>query len=367
MHSETQQLRERAGHLKNAIATLALRINRPLKLMEVCGTHTVALFRQGIRQMLPGSITLLSGPGCPVCVTGIADIETAMALAARPGMILTTFGDMMRVPGGKRSLFDARADGADVRIVYSPLDTLKLAQEHPDRDVVFFATGFETTSPLVAATLKQAREADVKNLHIFCVHKLVPPALDALMSAGDIDIDGLILPGHACAITGTVPFDFVAARYGVASAVTGFEALEILQGILMILRQIAEEAPAVEIAYPKVVRREGNPLALRTIDEVFHPADAYWRGIGTIPLSGLALNDEFRRFDALEAFGPVDVPRFEEPRGCSCGEVLKGLKVPADCKLFGKVCTPERPVGACMVSAEGSCAAWYKYGGHQSA
>jgi hydrogenase expression/formation protein HypD len=360
----SDELKKRVSQLKKGIETQAAKLDMPLSLMEVCGTHTVALFRQGIRDLLPEGIRLLSGPGCPVCVTSIEDVETAMSIARTEGVVLTTFGDMMRVPGANECLFDAKAAGADVRIVYGPADALKLAKEEPTKKVVFFATGFETTSPLVAATVMMAQNEGIENFYIYAVHKLVPPALEALMSAGDININGLILPGHACSITGTGPFMFVAEKYGVASTVTGFEAVEILEGIFMILNQLVDKKPTVDIQYRSIVKHEGNQAAVAAINEVYTPADAYWRGIGEIPLSGLKLNEKYKKFDILGAIGPLEIRRGQEPPGCSCGDVLKGKKLPPECKLFGKACTPDRPVGACMVSAEGSCAAYYKYGGH---
>lgn len=358
---------QRARELSAAIAVAAQGIARPLKLMEVCGTHTVALFRHGIRGLLPQSVRLLSGPGCPVCVTSMRDVDISLALAARQDVVLATFGDMMRVPGAQGSLFEAKAAGADVRIVYSPLDALELAMDEPEKKVVFFATGFETTSPLVAATIIKATDAGVGNFYVHTVHKLVPPALDVLLGSGEVEIDGFILPGHVCSITGTGPFEFVAHRYGRPSAVTGFGAVDILEGILMVLRGIAAGQPGVGIQYGSVVRPQGNPRALATLAEVFEPDGAYWRGIGSMPMSGLKLRPPYAHMEASGGAGLIDatnIPDSPEPAGCSCGEVLKGLKDPTECPLFGKVCTPSRPVGACMVSAEGSCAAYYKYGGH---
>lgn len=358
--------KERAQELKKAIAASAKAIGRPVKLMEVCGTHTVALFRHGIRSLLPGGISLLSGPGCPVCVTSVRDVDAALMLAAREDVIMTTFGDMMRVTGGKGALFDAKASGSDVRIVYSPLDALKLAAKEPRRKVVFFATGFETTSPLVAATVMSAAREEIGNFYLHTVHKVVPPALDILLGSGEVDIDGFILPGHVCSITGIGPFEFLADKYGKPSVVTGFGAVDILEGILMILRGIEGGEPAVSIQYGSVVRPEGNPRAVAALDEVFVPDDAYWRGIGSLPLSGLKLREPYAHMEAVREGGlvePSSVPENSEPRGCSCGEVLKGIKVPTDCPLFGKTCTPQKPVGACMVSTEGSCAAYFRYGG----
>lgn len=358
--------RQRADELKTAIAATAKAIGRPVKLMEVCGTHTVALFRHGIRALLPASVSLLSGPGCPVCVTSVKDVDAALAIASREDVIMTTFGDMMRVTGGRDSLFDTKASGADVRIVYSPADGLKLAAENPDKKVVFFATGFETTSPLVAATVIMASREEIGNFYLHTVHKLVPPALDILLGSGEVDIDGFILPGHVCSISGTGPYEFLADKYSKPSVVTGFGAIDILEGILMTLKGIESGRPEVAIQYSSVVRPEGNPRAVAAMDEVFVPDDAYWRGIGELPLSGLKLREPYAHMEATGEGGLVslaNVPDNPEPKGCSCGEVLKGLKIPTQCPLFGKTCTPQKPVGACMVSSEGSCAAYFKYGG----
>jgi hydrogenase expression/formation protein HypD len=346
-----------------AIAALARAIGRPVRLMEVCGTHTVAIFRHGIRALLPGSVQLLSGPGCPVCVTAAADVEAAIQLARGGKATLVTFGDMMRVPGRRESLAEARADGADVRIVYSPLDALALAREEPAREVVFFATGFETTSPLVAGTLAEAERLGIANFSIICVHKTVPPALAALLGSGEVRVDGFILPGHVCTVTGIAPYAFLPERFGKAAVVTGFDAADILAGTAMLLAQLAAGRPTVEIQYTSVVRPGGNPRAREVLERFFEPCDAHWRGIGTIPGSGLALRPAFAHRDAVRRFGleRLDVP---DPAACQCGAVLKGIKTPPDCKLFGRACTPERPVGACMVSSEGSCAAYYKYHEH---
>jgi hydrogenase expression/formation protein HypD len=343
------------------LAALATKVGRHLNLMEVCGTHTVEIFRHGIRSVIPGSITLLSGPGCPVCVTSIRDVDAAISIAKRPGTVLVTFGDMMRVPGGKQSLMDARSEGADVRVMYSPLEALRLAQQEPGKSVVFFATGFETTSPLIAATVLAASNQSVTNFSIFSSHKTVPLALKALLNSPDVKVDGFILPGHVSTIIGLRPYEFVAAQYRKPCVVTGFEAREILLGILMILRQIAKGQATVENAYPGVVNEEGNPKAVAILNEIFEPSDAYWRGIGTIPGTGLKLRDPYRAFDAEARFHP-ETTGIPEPELCSCGDILRGVKVPTECPLFGTGCTPENPVGPCMVSTEGSCAAYYKYG-----
>jgi hydrogenase expression/formation protein HypD len=300
-----------------------------------------------------------------VCVTAVEDIEKAMEIAGKKNVIFTTFGDMMRVPGIKKNLSEAKAEGADIRVLYSPIDALKIAAENKDKKVVFFATGFETTSPSVAATLFEADRKGINNLYIYSVHKLVPPALDALLSSGEVRIDGFIMPGHVSTIIGTGPYGFVAEKYRKPSVITGFEAEDILQGINMLLEQIASNRSEVEIQYKKVVREEGNPKAVALTNEYFEPCDAYWRGIGTIPSSGLKLREKYKHRDinSVIKIETLFISSPHEPKGCSCGEILKGIKTPDECLLFAGVCTPESPVGACMVSTEGSCAAYYKYGG----
>ncbi|MDH4162485.1 MAG: hydrogenase formation protein HypD [Nitrospirota bacterium] len=343
------------------IQSLMGSINRPIKLMEVCGTHTVAIFRHGIRSLLPSSISLLSGPGCPVCVTSIADVDAAISIAKRPNTALITFGDMMRVPGGRQSLLEARSEGADVRVMYSPMDALKLAQSDPQKEVVFFGTGFETTSPLIAATAFDAVRKKVKNFSVFSSHKTVPLALKALLDSADVRVDGFILPGHVSTIIGTRPYEFVASDYQKPCAVTGFEAPEILLGILMILRQIARKEAKVENGYPSVVKEDGNPKAVALLNEIFEPEDAYWRGIGVLPGTGLKLREKYSSVDADARFHP-ETTGVPEPELCSCGDILRGVKIPTECALFGTGCTPDNPVGPCMVSTEGSCAAYFKYG-----
>ncbi len=341
--------------------SLADQIGRPVKFMEVCGTHTVAIFRHGIRHVIPEGISLLSGPGCPVCVTPIKDVDTAIAISRHDNITLSTFGDMMRVPGSKQSLYHAQAEGANVKIVYSPMDALKLASENKDRRVVFFATGFETTSPSVAGTLLEAERMGVDNFYIYSAHKLVPPALKALLDSDDVRVDGFILPGHVSTIIGSKPYEFIASDYRKPSVITGFEAGDLLQGITMLLEQIASGRADIEIQYKSVVREEGNQKAMSLLNIYFEPCDAYWRGIGMIPKSGLRLRKRFDRWDVRQVFD-VAVPDSQEPKSCICGSVLRGVKIPTDCPLFGKACIPEHPVGACMVSTEGSCAAYYKYG-----
>jgi hydrogenase expression/formation protein HypD len=344
----------------NKIRELKNAISRPVRLMEVCGTHTVAIFRQGIRDLLPEGVMLLSGPGCPVCVTSIRDVDTIIAMSRNKDVIITTFGDMMRVPGDRKSLSTAKSEGSDIRIVYSPLDALKIAKDNRDKKIVFFATGFETTSPLVAGTVSEAEKTAIDNFYIYPVHKTVPPALKALLDSGDVRVDGFILPGHVSTIIGKVPYDFIAEDYHKPSVITGFDALDILTGIMMLLEQIANGSALVENQYTKVVKDEGNPRAVSIMYEYFEPSDADWRGIGIIPGSGLHLRERFTHRDIRSVLNPV-IPEGREPKACSCGEVLKGIKIPPECGLFGKACTPEKPVGACMVSSEGSCAAYYKY------
>ncbi|MGO9379600.1 MAG: hydrogenase formation protein HypD [Dissulfurispiraceae bacterium] len=342
------------------VKNLYKHVGRPLNFMEVCGTHTVAIFRHGIRSLLPEGLKLLSGPGCPVCVTSIRDIDTAIAIARRDDAILTTFGDMMRVPGGRQSLMEVRAEGADIRIVYSPLDSLKIARENLNKKVVFFSAGFETTAPSAAATVCEAERMGISNFYLYSVHKVVPPALEALLLSDDVRIDGFILPGHVSTIIGTKPYHFIAEKYSIPCAVTGFAANDILGGIAMLLKQTIEAKASVEVEYKTVVKEEGNPKAVKFIEDVFEPSDSYWRGIGMIPDSGLKLNKSWGHRDAERVF-TLEVPDISEPKGCMCGLVLRGIKMPSECPLFAKVCNPDKPVGACMVSSEGSCAAYYRY------
>lgn len=347
--------------LLSAVAREAAAIGRTVSLMEVCGSHTYAIGRYGLKKLLPSNIRLISGPGCPVCVTSVVDVDRALYLAGRPDVIFATFGDMMRVPGsGGRSLQRLRAEGADVRVISSAMDAAAFARENPGRSVVLMGIGFETTAPTVGSSVLGWRKADLQNISLFSVHKLVPPALKALIEDTELGIDGFICPGHVSTITGAAAYSILTAA-GRAAVITGFEPLDILQGILMILRQIAEECPAIEIQYSRAVSEKGNPRARQVMDSVFRPADAEWRGLGTIPASGLVLRDGLADFDALARF---ELPLLEsaEPKGCRCGEVLRGVREPAECPLFKKGCTPSSPVGPCMVSSEGTCAAYYKYG-----
>lgn len=352
--------RTRIEALSEKIKRKAEKLGKPARLMEVCGTHTMAIFRHGLRSLLPDAIKLISGPGCPVCVTSAGDVEAAVELARNDNVALATFGDMMRTPGRKLSLAQARAEGADVRVVYSPLDALTIAKENKCKEVVFFGVGFETTSPLTAATLDAAVRQNIKNFSVFSVHKLVPPALEALMGMGDVRVDGFILPGHVSAVIGSDPYEFLARRHHRPCVVAGFDAEDILSAILMLLDQLISAAPRVQIQYSRVVERQGNPKALSMMNEFFEPEDSFWRGIGKIPSSGLGFKTRFSEFDAASRFNLLR-KQPPNPLACECGEVLKGVKNPNDCKLFGKKCKPETPVGPCMVSSEGSCAAYYKY------
>ncbi len=334
---------------------------KPVNFMEVCGTHTVSISKSGIRQVLPEHVSLLSGPGCPVCVTANRDIDKAIAIAERSDVIFTTFGDMMKVPGSYSNLAEKKADGADIRVVYSTFDALKIAKNNPDRKVVFFAVGFETTAPTIALSILEAQKRDIENYFIYSVHKLVPPAMAALLSLGEVKLDGFICPGHVSVVIGSKPYEFIAKDYKIPCVITGFEPIDILQSISMLVKQVENGEAKVEIGYKRGVSSLGNTKAQEVMKKVFEVCDAEWRGIGVIPESGLSLRTNFEGFDASKIFD-VDVPPTKEPVGCSCGEILRGVKLPCDCKLFGKACTPENPVGPCMVSTEGSCAAYYRYG-----
>ncbi|MCC6110010.1 MAG: hydrogenase formation protein HypD [Denitrobacterium sp.] len=329
-------------------------------LMEVCGTHTVAIARNGIRGIMPEGTRLLSGPGCPVCVTANKDIDTVIALARIPEVTITTFGDMTRVPGSTSSLLAEKAAGRSIEIVYSPLDALKYAQDHPDRQVVFVGVGFETTTPLVSMAIKRAQALHLSNFIVFVAHKNMPGALEAIVADPSLEVNALILPGHVSTITGTACYQFLADEYGIPGVVTGFEPVDVLQGIAMLMRQLHEGRADIEIAYTRGVRPEGNPVALAAIDEVFETVTATWRGLGPIPGSGYHIREAYRDFDAVERFHPQVEPTVEH-KGCRCGDVLRGAMAPDQCPLFNKVCTPENPIGPCMVSSEGSCAAYYRY------
>jgi hydrogenase expression/formation protein HypD len=334
--------------------------HREIRLMEVCGTHTMAIFRHGIRTLLPETIRLLSGPGCPVCVTAQGDIDAFVQLARRPEVTVATFGDLMRVPGSGSSLKEESAAGADVRVVYSPLDAVTLARKRPDKTVVFLGVGFETTVPTIAAAVVTAQKLGLTNFCVCASHKVVPPALAALMANPQVRVDGFLLPGHVSVIIGLKAYQPFFQAHQTPSVVAGFEPTDILQGVLALVQQIETGRSALANAYPRAVTDQGNPKALEMIATVFEPADAVWRGIGTIPGSGLAIRDAYADFDAARRFGlqPVEA---SEPGGCACGEILTGIKTPTECALFRKRCTPMNPVGPCMVSSEGTCAAYYRF------
>ena len=330
--------------------------------MEFCGSHTVTIFRYGIRQVLPPTLEMVSGPGCPICVTANADLDKAIALAQIPGVIIATFGDMLKVPGSYSSLERVKAEGADVRMVYSTMDALKVAEENPSKSVVFLGVGFETTAPTIAASILQAEERKMRNYYVLSLHKLCPPVVRALLNSGEVKLHGLICPGHVSAIIGSHPWEFIARDYGIACVIAGFEPLDILQCVAMLAAQIENGESRVEIAYRRGVSPEGNLQALKLMEQVFEPCPAQWRGMGEVPNSGLKLRKRYQHFDAEAAFDITLGPTYE-PKGCICGDILRGVKTPLDCRLFGKACTPEYPVGPCMVSSEGSCSAYYLYGG----
>lgn len=334
---------------------------RPVRLMEFCGGHTHAIFRFGLRQMLAGDVEMRSGPGCPVCVTAASELDTAIAMAALPGVIVTTFGDMVRVPGSHGTLQESRAGGADVRIVYSPLDALAIARQNPGHEVIFLGVGFETTTPGIAATLLQAEKEATPNFSVLTMHKLTPPAMRAILDAGEVALDGIVGPGHVSAVIGSAAWEFLPQDYGIPCAVAGFEPLDLLGAIAALVHAVATGQPGVFNTYGRSVRASGNPVAQRMLDQVFEVVPTPWRGFGEIPESGLRLRPFFTHRDAATRF-PVEVASTGEPPGCRCGEVLHGVIDPTECALFRQVCTPRNPVGPCMVSAEGSCAAYYKYG-----
>jgi len=346
---------------KGLIGSIRRSSTKHVRLMEFCGGHTVAIMRHGIRQLLPSTIEMLSGPGCPVCVTDNADLDKAIALARLPEVTLTTFGDMLKVPGSRSSLQQARAEGADVRIVYSTLDALQIARQNPSRKVVFLGVGFETTAPTVAASVLEAEREGLQNYYVLSMHKLCPPVIKAILDSGEVRVSGLICPGHVSAVVGSGSWDFIARDYGIPCVVSGFEPLDILQTVHMLVGQLEKGESRVEIAYRRGVTAEGNKRALEIMYQVFEPCPARWRGMSTVAGSGLDLRPAYRRFDAEAAF-EFDPGPTVEPKGCICGEVLRAVKTPRDCKLFRTVCTPANPVGPCMVSSEGSCAAYYLYG-----
>jgi hydrogenase expression/formation protein HypD len=351
-----------ARSLIKVIDRQAEQIGRPLRFMEICGGHTHTIYRHGLEHLLPESVELIHGPGCPVCVIPMGRVDDAGWLARQPNVILTTFGDMMRVPGSEGSLQQAQADGADIRFVYSPLDALKVARDNPERQVVFFAVGFETTAPSTAVTLARAAALGIENFSVFCNHVLIEPPLRAIVDSGSVQLDGFIGPGHVATVVGSRHFEFLPGQYGKPVVVTGFEPLDILQAVEMLLAQFADGRCAVENQYARVVRPDGNTQALALMNEVFAVRDSFeWRGLGWIPRSGYGISDGYAAFDAERRF-ELPGERVADHPACECGAVLRGLIKPWQCKVFGTACTPEIPIGTCMVSPEGACAAYYTFG-----
>ncbi len=345
------------------VATMDIPADRPLNIMEVCGGHTHSIFRYGVEGMLPKQIELVHGPGCPVCVLPMGRVDDCVAIAEQKNVIFTTFGDAMRVPGSKKSLLQAKADGADVRMVYSPMDALALARANPAREVVFFGLGFETTMPSTALTILQAESDGVTNFSVFCNHITIVPTIKAILDSPDLRLDGFLGPGHVSMVIGTAPYEFIARFYRKPMVVAGFEPLDILQSIWMVLRQIKEGRVEIENQYARVVPERGNAPALRAVARVYELREFFeWRGLGSIDHSGVRLREEYSRFDAERKFAIPNVT-IADPKSCQCGEVLKGVIKPWQCKVFGSACTPETPLGALMVSSEGACAAYYQYGG----
>ena len=357
---------EKAQSLLREIEKLVARIDicrhRPLSIMEVCGGHTHAIFKFGIETMLPEAIELVHGPGCPVCVLPMGRVDDCVALAETPGVIFTTFGDAMRVPGSKKSLLQAKAEGADVRMVYSPLDALALARKNPDREVVFFGLGFETTMPSTALTILQAEREGIRNFSLFCNHITIIPTIKAILDSPELELDGFLGPGHVSMVIGTRPYRFIADHYRRPLVVAGFEPLDVLQSTWMVLKQILEGRCDIENQYNRIVPESGNPMALSAVGRVFELRQFFeWRGLGSIDHSGVKVRAAYARYDAERKFR-VPAIRIADPKSCQCGEVLKGAIKPHECKVFGKACTPETPLGALMVSSEGACAAYYQFG-----
>lgn len=355
--SGNKDIRERANYYLGEIRKLA---DKPFTIMEVCGTHTVSIAKNALRELLPENVRLISGPGCPVCVTDSGDIDRFLHLAALPNVMTATFGDMIRVPGTKKSLQVLRGEGADVRVVYSTLDALELARKNPAKEVVFLGVGFETTVPTVAVSIDIAKKEGLKNYSILSLHKTVPQVLRLLAEDKELEVDAFLDPGHVCAVIGIQPIVFMAREFGKPGVVTGFEALDILQAVYMLLKQRSEGRSEIEIQYKRAVKHEGNIQAQAIIEQIFEPVDSQWRGMGLIPQSGLGIRREYEAWDAAKKFS---LPEFEskDVSGCRCGDVLKGLIYPRQCPLFSRRCTPMNPVGPCMVSSEGSCAAYYRF------
>lgn len=347
---------------KPLVAELEKAVTKPLRVMEVCGSHTMAIFRNGIRSILPKGLELISGPGCPVCVTSASHMDAFISMADQPGVRVAIFGDLFRVPGTNGcSLANATARGAKVDIVYSPMDALELARQHTNETVVFLGVGFETTTPGIAATILAAQKEKIPNFSVFSTHKVMPPALNALLDDADLQLDGLLCPGHVSAIIGAGAYQPLVEKYGLSCVVAGFETVDLLSGLILLARQVGEGTASIENSYSRVVSWEGNPRARKMVDQIMEPTDTEWRGLGVIPASGLAIRKEYEEFDAEVRFG-ITLPKSSEIKGCRCGEILKGIITPVKCPLFNRRCTPTNPIGPCMVSSEGSCSAYHKYG-----
>ena len=356
----------KAGALAEEIESLLAQIpeaqGRALQIMEFCGGHTHTIFRYGIEQMLPNNIEMVHGPGCPVCVLPMGRVDDCLALAERPDVLLATFGDAMRVPGSRKSLLQAKAEGADIRTLYSPLDSLALARQHPERQIIFFALGFETTMPSTAMTVLQAEREGIDNFSLFCNHITTVPTIKAILDSPGMQLDGFLAPGHVSMVVGKDPFRFVAETYNKPIVITGFEPLDILHSLWMLIRQLVERRCEVENQYSRVVSEIGNLPGLQAINKVFTLRECFeWRGLGSIDHSGVRMRDEYARFDAERKFTVPNL-KIADPKPCQCGEVLKGVIRPWECKVFGTACTPETPLGALMVSSEGACAAYYNFG-----
>ncbi|MEM1160384.1 MAG: hydrogenase formation protein HypD [Pseudomonadota bacterium] len=353
--------------IEAVIAEIGATKDKPVHIMEICGGHTHAIFRYGLDKLTPPGLEFIHGPGCPVCVLPMSRVDECVELAERPEVIFTTFGDAMRVPGTRKSLMQAKADGCDIRMVYSPLDALELARRNPDREIVFFGLGFETTTPSTALSIQQAAAEGLENFTVFCNHITVPPPIKALLDDPHMILDGFVGPGHVSMVIGTQPYDFIARDYGKPIVVAGFEPLDLLQSVLMVLEQIRDGRAEVENQYARVVPDEGNPVSISACEDVYERRKTFeWRGLGEIDLSGLKIRDNYAAFDAERKFSigyGANRTLVQEPEGCACGDVMTGRIKPRQCPQFGKGCTPEMPLGALMVSSEGACAAYYQYGG----
>lgn len=350
------------GEIRDLVPKIEIAKRRPLQIMEVCGGHTHSIFRYGLHNMLPKEVEFVHGPGCPVCVLPMGRVDDCVALAEMPHVIFTTFGDAMRVPGSKKSLLQAKAEGADVRMVYSPLDSLKLARENPDKEVIFFGLGFETTMPSTALTVLEAKQGGIDNFSLFCNHITIIPTIKAILDSPQLEIDGFLGPGHVSMVIGTSPYDFIANHYKKPIVIAGFEPLDVLHSMWMVLKQLAEGRSEVENQYARIVPDDGSVPALEAVQQVFELREFFeWRGLGSIDHSGVRIREEFAAYDAERKF-PVPNLKIADPKSCQCGEVLKGVIKPLQCKVFGTQCTPDMPLGALMVSSEGACAAYYNYG-----